>query len=139
MLVQRAIKMCPALIFADRRTERVIGRINWLAVSIRTINWDSGRGVLKGTRWLRKWLVLLRALKSTKESQKGSARHKVNIIWAENVNTYGSSPVMFVSRISINILTKRFVFPCLLALFRAAEISLVTKKESFFIKMLFLR
>lgn len=34
----RAIKIWPAVILAASRTERVIGRINWLILSIITIN-----------------------------------------------------------------------------------------------------
>jgi hypothetical protein len=54
VLLQSAIRMWPAVIFAARRTERVIGRISWLTLSIITMNWERGRGVLRGTRWLRK-------------------------------------------------------------------------------------
>jgi len=54
----KAIRICPAVMFAHNRTERVIGRITRLIVSIKTINWDSGSGVERGTIWLIKWLVL---------------------------------------------------------------------------------
>jgi len=87
LFAQRAIRIWPAVIFADRRTESVIGRISCLAVSIITINWDKAKGVLNGTRCLKKWFVLFIALKMIKESQNGKARHKVKTMCAEKVNT----------------------------------------------------
>jgi len=82
LFLQRAIKICPAVIFAASRTERVIGRIIWLTVSIITINWDKARGVLKGTKCLKKWFIFLWNLKTIKHNQKGKANLNVNIIWA---------------------------------------------------------
>jgi len=59
LFLQRDIKICPAVIFAAKRTERVMGRIIWLTVSIITINWERGSGVLKGTKCLKKWFGFL--------------------------------------------------------------------------------
>lgn len=53
-LQQRAIKICPAVILAHSRTDKVIGRIICLIVSIITINWERARGVESGTRWAKK-------------------------------------------------------------------------------------
>lgn len=127
LFAHRAIKMWPAVILADRRTESVIGRISCLAVSIITINCDRAKGVLRGTKWLKKWLVFLEALKIIKDIQKGRAKHSVKSIWAEKVNTYGIRPVILIKRININMLTSIFDFPSLLGLFKAAKISLEIK------------
>jgi hypothetical protein len=43
-------RRCPATILAVKRTERVIGRIRFLMVSIKTIKNDSPIGVPSGTR-----------------------------------------------------------------------------------------
>ena len=76
----RAIKMCPAVMLAQSRTDSVIGRIICLTLSIRVMNCESNSGVESGTKWLRKWLVLLRTLKRINPNQKGRARLSVFII-----------------------------------------------------------
>jgi hypothetical protein len=43
-------KRCPAIIFADNRTDKVIGRIIFLTVSINTMNDANIIGVPLGTR-----------------------------------------------------------------------------------------
>lgn len=79
------MRIWPAVMFAANRTDRVIGRIICLTLSITIINWDRGRGVLKGTRWLKKWLVLLVEPNKIKPNQKGRANERVNIICAVKV------------------------------------------------------
>jgi len=51
-LERREINKCPATIFADSRTDRVIGRIRFLTVSIRTIKFIRGVGVPMGVMWI---------------------------------------------------------------------------------------
>ena len=87
VLLVKAIRICPAVIFAASRTDRVKGRIIWLTVSINTINWDKGRGVLKGTRCLKKWFVFFLNLKITNPNHNGKAKLKVKDIWAVIVKT----------------------------------------------------
>ena len=48
---KRDRRRCPAIILAARRTERVIGRIIFLILSINTIKKDKAIGVPKGIRW----------------------------------------------------------------------------------------
>ena len=43
---------CPAIILAVNRTDKVIGRIKFLIVSIITINGIKSVGVLWGIRWM---------------------------------------------------------------------------------------
>jgi hypothetical protein len=76
----KAIKICPAVMLAHRRTDNVIGRINCLVVSIIVINCESGRGVERGTMCLRKCLVLKMKENSTNPNQRGRANDKVNNI-----------------------------------------------------------
>jgi hypothetical protein len=85
LLVQRPIKMWPAVMFAAKRTDKVIGRIICLTVSIITINWERGRGVLKGTKCLEKWFGFFKTLNITKDNHSGKANLNVNIIWALKV------------------------------------------------------
>lgn len=44
-------KTCPAVILAQSRTDKVIGRITILTDSIRTIKLKSAKGVPLGTKW----------------------------------------------------------------------------------------
>lgn len=46
------MRRCPLIILADSRTERVIGRIKLLIVSIITIKEVSGNGDPNGTKWV---------------------------------------------------------------------------------------
>lgn len=84
-LSKRVIKRCPATILAISRTERVIGRITFLMVSIKTIKGISTEGVLWGTRCENMWLVNLIQPKSIKVNQRGRANVRVNVIWLEEV------------------------------------------------------
>lgn len=55
----KVIRRWPAIIFAIRRTERVIGRITLLTVSIKTMNGMRTKGVLWGKVCANIWLVRL--------------------------------------------------------------------------------
>lgn len=71
--VKRWMRRCPLIIFAERRIDKVIGRIIFLTVSITTINEVSMRGAPIGTRWV---IILLKELIhpfSIKVSQIGKA------------------------------------------------------------------
>jgi hypothetical protein len=83
---------------AASRTERVIGRISWLMLSIITINWERGSGVLRGTKCLKKCVVFFVILKITIPSHKHRALLNVISMWAVRVNTYGISLVTFSIR-----------------------------------------
>jgi len=50
-LLSKDINKCPAVILAINRTDKVIGRISLLIVSIITINIINMNGVPDGTRW----------------------------------------------------------------------------------------
>lgn len=116
----RAIRMCPAVMLAARRTANVIGRIICLILSIKTMNWDSGSGVLKGTKWLRKWALFLVSLKSTIPNHSGKAAEKVISMWAVRVNTNGMRPDMFSAKILINNDSRIFSLPLILGFLKVA-------------------
>ena len=119
----RAIRMCPAVMLAHSRTERVIGRISKLIDSIIVIKWDNAMGVDRGTRWLIKCVVFLKILKSTIASHAGRARDKVNIICLVRVYTYGINLLRFRIKIRINIENSVISMGVLLLLERAAPSS----------------
>jgi len=50
-ILRTAIRVCPAIILAARRTESAIGRINNLIISIITIKGIKIYGVPEGTKW----------------------------------------------------------------------------------------
>jgi len=83
--LRRVIRRWPAIIFADRRTDRVMGRIIFLVVSINTIKEDKGSGVPKGTRWENIYVVLFIQPNIIKSNHIGSARVKVIIMWLVEV------------------------------------------------------
>jgi hypothetical protein len=63
--------------FAANRTDRVIGRIINLTVSIIVINCERGRGVPKGTKCAKKCFEFFIILNIKKENQKGKAKDRV--------------------------------------------------------------
>jgi len=81
------IRICPAVMLAQRRTERVMGRIIWLTVSITVMNWERGRGVDRGTICLKKDLVFKNIENKIKAVQKGKANLNENIICLVSVYT----------------------------------------------------
>lgn len=85
--LRRAIRMWPAVKLAASRTERVIGRIIWLTLSINTINCERKIGVDNGTKWLSAWFQLRRILNIKNPSQKGRIRERATDRWAVIVNT----------------------------------------------------
>lgn len=85
MFLRRDNSKCPAIILAVSRTERVIGRIIFLIVSIITINDDSIIGVPSGTRCVNMWLVWLIHPKSIIIIHNGKAIVKEILKWLVEV------------------------------------------------------
>lgn len=85
ILFSKVSRRCPAIIFAARRTERVIGRIIFLVVSINTIKEERGIGVLFGTRCENILFVLLIHPKIIVVNHRGKARERVKVKWLEAV------------------------------------------------------
>lgn len=85
--VIRVINRCPATMLAANRTDKVIGRMTLLTISIKTINGIKIIGVPRGTKWAKKELISkITDLKIT-ATHKGSAILRVNVKWDEEVNT----------------------------------------------------
>lgn len=83
----KLISKCPATIFADKRTDKVIGRIKLLINSIITINGISITGVPKGTKWDNICLKLLIHPMRIKHIQHNKEEENEIITWAVEENT----------------------------------------------------
>lgn len=81
------IKRCPLIILAVNRTERVIGRIIFLTVSIITMKKLKAIGDPIGTKWAITMLNLLIKENIIKVSQKGKAKNIVNTKCLDEVKT----------------------------------------------------
>ena len=99
---KRVNKRCPAIIFADKRTAKVPGRITFLIVSIITIKGISTEGVPWGTRCANICFVLLIHPNNIKLSHRGKARESVIVIWLVLVKIYGNNPKKLLNKINEN-------------------------------------
>lgn len=72
---------------AINRTDKVIGRIKFLTVSIKTIKELKKIGEPNGTKWVINLLNLLKNLKTIILNQIGKARYIVKIKWLDAVKT----------------------------------------------------
>lgn len=72
---------------AINRTDKVIGRIKFLTVSIKTIKELKKIGEPNGTKWVINLLNLLNNLKTIILNQIGKARYIVKIKWLDAVKT----------------------------------------------------
>lgn len=107
--LKREISKWPAIIFAARRTERVIGRIKFLIVSIKTIKEDNSMGVPEGTKWENMWLVFLIHPNNMKIIQNGMARDILIRICLVAVKMYGNKPKKLLSIINMNRDCKKYI------------------------------
>jgi len=87
----KEIKRWPAIILAERRIERVIGRIKLLIVSIITIKGLKAKGVLRGTRWVNICAVFLVQPLIINLSQNGIAKERETDKWLVGVKIKGKS------------------------------------------------
>jgi len=93
--------ICPATILAAKRTDKVIGRIINLTVSIKTMNGMRIDGQPNGTRWeniLSKFNqpVIISLI------HKGRAKDKVSLICLVAVNVNGKIPTILNDKIKKN-------------------------------------
>jgi hypothetical protein len=87
--------MCPALIFAASRKDRVIGRTIILDDSMRTRNGFSQLGAPSGRRCAIVALIDLTALDIIKSIHIGRPILKVNRRCLVILNVYGNRPIIF--------------------------------------------
>lgn len=88
---------------ADKRTDKVIGRIKFLMVSIITIKNVNIIGDPRGTKWV---IILLKDVIqpfNIRVIQSGKAMIIDKIIWLDGVKTYGINP----KQLNIKIEKKR--------------------------------
>lgn len=99
-------RRCPAIILAASRTDRVIGRMRFLIISITTINGIRTGGVPVGTKWARNSVRLLISLNKIKASHRGSAKDNVIAKCLVAVKVNDASPNVLLARIKKNSLIK---------------------------------
>lgn len=106
------ISKWPATIFAVSRTERVIGRIRFLTISIITMKFISGVGVPTGTMWIIIFFELLVHPKIIIRLHIHTANENVIEIWAVLVKINGNKAKKLIIRIAKNIalINKRVPF-----------------------------
>lgn len=94
--------MCPAVIFAASRNDRVKGRTSTLVVSIRTKNGFNQSGAPSGRKWAVLDLGFFTNLEIIRLSHKGSPRDRVNRRWLDKLKQYGINPIKLTEIISKN-------------------------------------
>lgn len=91
--------MCPALMFAASRKDRVIGRTTIDEVSISTRNGFNQSGAPSGSKWAIVAFGDFVALDRISISHIGNPNLRVKIRCLVTLNVYGKSPMMFNSMI----------------------------------------
>lgn len=94
----KLISRWPATILADKRTERVIGRIMFLTSSIITIKFISWEGVPEGTMWAIIEEKFLHHPNIIKDNHMVRAIVKEIDKWAVGVNENGVNAIRFIKR-----------------------------------------
>lgn len=106
--------MCPALMLAASRNDRVRGRTTILVVSINTRNGFNQSGAPSGRRWAIVFLGLYTALDKINLSHIGNPRDRVKIKCLEVLNEYGIIPIRLIitRRMKIDEITDVEPFRC---------------------------
>lgn len=94
--------MCPAVILAANRNDRVIGRTIILVDSINTRNGFNQSGAPSGRKWAIDFLGACCHLDRINLSHIGSPRVNVKIRWLDKLNVYGNMPIKLVKIIIRN-------------------------------------
>lgn len=94
--------MCPALMFAVNRTDKVIGRTIILTVSIITKKGFKGAGAPIGKSPATTELGLKKIAEIIRDSQRGIPRDKETAKWLVTLKTYGIKPLKFMRIKNIN-------------------------------------
>jgi len=112
--LSRCINRWPAVIFAINRTDKVIGRIKFLIISIKTIKGIKGIGDPIGTIWARRLLVFLIEKNIKFPNHIDKAIGRIIDIWAVRANEDGIIVIKFISKIDKNKGDKKLLFKFLL-------------------------
>lgn len=127
---RRVSRRCPAIMFAANRTESVIGRIMFLTISIITIKGINTGGVPLGTKWAKKFVILLIILYRINLTQRGKAKERVIAKCLVAVKVNDKRPTVLFTIINEKILTNKIIL--IFLPFRRTENSL------FIVKIIFL-
>lgn len=94
--------MCPALMLAAKRNERVIGRTVTLVVSISTKNGFNQSGAPSGRKWAIDFFADLVNLDMIIANHRGSPKISVKIRWLDVLKKYGINPNKLIVMIEKN-------------------------------------
>ncbi len=98
--------MCPALMLAANRKDRVIGRTEILVVSMSTKNGFSHLGAPPGKIAAKNFGMDIEIDDIIRANHSGKARLKIKNKWLEILKTYGKRPLKFVAKIIIKRVDK---------------------------------
>jgi hypothetical protein len=115
--------------FAANRTESVIGRIMFLTISIITIKGINTGGVPLGTKWAKKFVILLIILYRINLTQRGKAKERVIAKCLVAVKVNDKRPTVLFTIINEKILTNKIIL--IFLPFRRTENSLFIVKITF--------
>lgn len=87
---------------AQRRTDKVIGRIILETISIKTIKFINIKGVPIGTKWAIIFFLLFNHPKIIKDNHKTRAQGKVTNIWAVGVKIKGNKAKKLIKKMEMN-------------------------------------
>lgn len=94
--------ICPAVIFAANRNDRVIGRTKILVVSIITKNGFSHVGAPSGKKWAIDFFMENEKDEINMLNHKGRPIDRVIIKWLEDDSEYGIMPIRLIEINKIN-------------------------------------
>lgn len=109
--------ICPALILAPNRKDKVRGRTEILTVSINTKKGFNQSGAPSGRSFPINCFFWCINLESMIDSHSGSPIDSVNSRWVETLNEYGIIPIKLIKINIINKLVISIVYPFILVLF----------------------
>jgi hypothetical protein len=104
----------PATMFAERRIDKVIGRIMFLVNSISTMKFIRASGVPVGTVWANMCFVLLNHPKIIMAIHIDIAVGRAIIIWAVGVKVKGDRAIEFMISRVVNTISIVLLIPLLI-------------------------
>lgn len=119
--------MCPALILAAKRKDKVIGRTSILNVSIIINAGESHEGAPEGRRLAINWEGELIIEDIINDNHNGNPKIKVKIKWEEVPKMYGVNPIRLIkikNKNKVEIIIKRPFRLLLFLRFNCSEINL---------------
>ena len=93
--------VCPAIIFANSRTDKLIGRTRYEISSIKIRRIVNGNGVPDGINNFKKPIPFLAKPVIVTPKKTTIAKANVTAMWLVTVNVYGIIPIRFANKMNI--------------------------------------